>query len=86
MVSLLTPGGGVVRTSALPDYPQTSANADRERVNGVLPGRDANINREIIQRYDDQAEIDQAEIDQAEIDRAVGAGRQGYGLVSIWWD
>jgi hypothetical protein len=24
--------------------------------------------------------------DQAEIDRAVGAGRRGYGLVSVWWD
>src|SRR5262245_53731688 len=24
--------------------------------------------------------------DQAEIDRAVGVGRQGYGLVSVWWD
>jgi hypothetical protein len=24
--------------------------------------------------------------DQAEIDRAVGAGRLGYGFVSIWWD
>ena len=24
--------------------------------------------------------------DQAEIDRAVGAGRLGYGLVSVWWD
>ncbi len=24
--------------------------------------------------------------DQSEIDRALGTGRQGYGLVSIWWD
>src|SRR5437660_9258561 len=24
--------------------------------------------------------------DQGEIDRAVGAGRMGYGLVSVWWD
>jgi hypothetical protein len=24
--------------------------------------------------------------DQAEIDRAVGAGRLGHGLVSVWWD
>jgi hypothetical protein len=24
--------------------------------------------------------------DQSEIDRAVGVGRQGYGLVSFWWD
>ena len=24
--------------------------------------------------------------DQAEIDRAVGAGRMGHGLVSVWWD
>jgi hypothetical protein len=24
--------------------------------------------------------------DQQEIDRAVGAGRQGYGLLSVWWD
>jgi hypothetical protein len=24
--------------------------------------------------------------DQAEIDRAVGSGRLGYGLVSVWWD
>ena len=24
--------------------------------------------------------------DQKEIDMAVGAGRQGYGLVSVWWD
>jgi hypothetical protein len=24
--------------------------------------------------------------DQAQIDRALGTGRRGYGLVSVWWD
>jgi cytosine/adenosine deaminase-related metal-dependent hydrolase len=24
--------------------------------------------------------------DQKEIDRALGTGRRGYGLLSVWWD